>query len=52
MESLIIPLLILGCILTYKAFRAEDPDKKRIYGLLALFIGGVLFYLSNYSTTP
>jgi hypothetical protein len=40
-------LLILGCIAAYKAFGAEDPKQKKLYALIALFIGGILFYLGN-----
>lgn len=45
---IIIILFILGCLSAYKAFTAEEPKQKRLYGLIALFIGGVLFALRNY----
>jgi hypothetical protein len=48
MYLLMIVLLVLGCIATVKAFGAEDPKQKRFYGLIAIFIGGILFYLGNY----
>jgi tryptophan-rich sensory protein len=44
---LIIILFILGCISAYKAFNAENQKEKRLYGFIALFIGGVLFFLGN-----
>jgi hypothetical protein len=45
---LIIPLFILGCLAAYKAFGAEDPRQKKLYGFIALFLGGVLFVLGNF----
>jgi hypothetical protein len=48
MNLVIIVLFILGCAAAYKAFTAEDSRQKRLYGFIALFIGGVLFYLKNY----
>jgi hypothetical protein len=48
MNFVIILLFILGCILAYKAFGTEDPKQKKLYGYLALFIGGLLFVLGNY----
>ena len=44
---IIIGLLIVGCIVAYKAFGAEDPRQKKIYAFIALFIGGVLFVLGK-----
>lgn len=46
-QLLIIPLFILGCLAAYKAFSTDDPKQKRLYGLIALFIGGVLYVLGN-----
>jgi hypothetical protein len=48
MNLVIIILFILGCLFAYKAFGAEDPRQKKLYGFIALFIGGLLFYLGNY----
>jgi hypothetical protein len=48
LNLVIIVLFILGCIAAFKAFGAEDPKQKKLYGLIALFIGGVLFYLSKF----
>jgi hypothetical protein len=48
MNWLIILLFILGCVTAFKAFGAEDPRQKKLYGFIALFIGGVLFVLGNY----
>jgi hypothetical protein len=45
---LIILLFLVGCITAFKAFRAEDPRQKRLYGFIAVFIGGILFVLGNY----
>ena len=47
MDSIIIVLLVLGCLAGYKAFTAQDPKQKKLYAFLALFIGGVLFVLGN-----
>jgi hypothetical protein len=47
MNLIIIILFILGCISAYKAFGTEDPKQKKLYGLIALFIGGLLFALGN-----
>lgn len=44
---LIIILFIFGCVATYKAFNSEDQKQKRLYGFIALFIGGLLFFLGN-----
>jgi hypothetical protein len=52
MNWLIILLFILGCVATLKAFNAEDPTQKKLYGVIALFIGGVLFFLGNSITLP
>jgi hypothetical protein len=49
MNLVILLLFILGCVSAIMAFSAEDPKHKRLYGLLALFIGGMLFYLGNYA---
>lgn len=48
MEWIIILLFVLGCIAAIKAFGTEDPKKKKLYGFIALFIGGALFVLGNY----
>jgi hypothetical protein len=48
LNLLIIPLFILGCLAAYKAFGAEDPRQKKLYGFIALFLGGVLFVLGNF----
>ena len=47
-NMLIIILFIVGCVVAYKAFTAQDPKQKRFLGLIALIIGGVLFALRNY----
>ena len=47
MNWLIIILFVLGCLATFKAFNAEDPNQKKLYGLIALVIGGALFFLGN-----
>jgi len=47
MNGLIIILFVLGCIAAYKAFTAEDPKQKKLFGVIALFIGGLLFVLGN-----
>jgi hypothetical protein len=47
MNLVIILLFILGCISAYKAFSAEDPRQKKLYALIALFLGGILFYLGH-----
>jgi hypothetical protein len=47
MNWLIIILFVLGCLAVYKAFNAKDPKQKRMFGFIALFIGGLLFVLSN-----
>ena len=44
---LIIILFIVGCVATFKAFSADDPNQKKLFGLIALVIGGVLFFLGN-----
>ena len=48
MNWLIILLFILGCVSAYKAFNAEDSRQKKLYGFIALFLGGVLFVLGNF----
>jgi hypothetical protein len=48
MNLVMIILFILGCVSAYKAFGTEDPKQKKLYGFIALFIGGLLFYLGNY----
>jgi hypothetical protein len=48
MNWVIILLFILGCVTAFKAFGAEDPRQKKLYGFIALFIGGILFVLGNY----
>jgi hypothetical protein len=48
MSWVIILLFILGCVTAFKAFGAEDPRQKKLYGFIALFIGGILFVLGNY----
>jgi hypothetical protein len=48
MNWLIILLFILGCAAAYKAFGAKDSREKKLYGFIALFIGGVLFVLGNF----
>jgi hypothetical protein len=45
---LIILLFILGCLSAYKAFGAEDPRQRKLYGFIALFLGGALFVLGNF----
>jgi hypothetical protein len=49
MSLSIIVLFIVGCITAYKAFNAEDPKQKKLFGLIALVIGGMLFYLGNFA---
>ena len=44
---LIIVLFVGGCLSAFKAFRAEDPTQKKLYGFIALFIGGLLYFLGN-----
>lgn len=48
MNLVMIVLLILGCLSAFKAFNTEDQKQKKLYGLIAVFIGGILFYLGNY----
>jgi hypothetical protein len=48
LNLLIIILFILGCAAAYKAFNAEDPKQRKLYGFIALFLGGALFVLGNY----
>lgn len=45
---LIILLFILGCGAAYKAFGAQDSKQRKLYGFIALFLGGVLFVLGNF----
>jgi Na+/H+ antiporter NhaC len=47
-DLLVIILFIIGCGAAYKAFTAKDAQQKRLYGFIALFLGGVLFVLRNY----
>jgi CDP-diglyceride synthetase len=47
MNWLIITLFVLGCLAAYKAFNAEDPKQRKLFGVIALFIGGMLFVLGN-----
>ena len=47
MNWLKIILFTLGCLAVYKAFTAEDSKQKKLFGFIALFIGGLLFVLSN-----
>jgi hypothetical protein len=48
MNWIIIVLFIVGCVSAYKAFTAENTNQKKLYGFIALFIGGALFVLRNY----
>ena len=48
MNLVMIILFILGCLSVYKAFGTEDPKQKKLYGYIALFIGGLLFILGNF----
>jgi hypothetical protein len=48
LDWIIILLFVLGCIAAIKAFGTDDPKEKKLYGFLALFIGGALFVLGNY----
>jgi hypothetical protein len=48
MSMVIIILFIIGCVIAYKAFVTEDQRQKRIYGLIALAIGGILYALRSY----
>jgi hypothetical protein len=48
MYLVFILLFILGCISAFKAFGTEDPKQKKLYGFIALFIGGLLFILANF----
>jgi NADH:ubiquinone oxidoreductase subunit 2 (subunit N) len=48
MSLIIIVLFVVGCVIAYKAFTEQNPKQKKLYGLIALFIGGVLFVLGNY----
>jgi hypothetical protein len=48
MDWIIILLFVFGCIAAIKAFGTDDPKEKKLYGFLALFIGGALFVLGNY----
>jgi hypothetical protein len=48
MNWVIILLFVLGCIAAIKAFGTEDPKEKKLYGFIALFIGGALFVLGNF----
>lgn len=48
MNWLIFVLFVLGCVAAIKAFGTDDPKEKKLYGFIALFIGGVLFVLGNF----
>jgi hypothetical protein len=47
-DLLVIILFIISCGAVYKAFAAKDAQQKKLYGFIALFLGGVLFVLRNY----
>ena len=47
-NTAIIILFIIGCAVAYKAFTTKDPKQKKILGLIALVIGGILFALRDY----
>lgn len=47
-NTVIIILFIIGCVIAYKAFTSQDPKQKKLLGLIALVIGGILFALRNY----
>ena len=47
-NTAIIILFIIGCVVAYKAFTTQDPKQKKLFGLIALVIGGILFALRNY----
>ena len=46
-NTVIIILFILGCLSAFKAFTTKEPRQKRLFGLIAVFLGGVLFVLGN-----
>jgi hypothetical protein len=45
---IVIILFIIGCVIAYKAFTTQDPKQKKLLGLIALAIGGILYALRNY----
>jgi Ca2+/Na+ antiporter len=47
MNTVIIILFILGCLSAFKAFTTENSKQKKLFGLIAVFLGGVLYALGN-----
>ena len=51
MSPLMIIVFIVACGAAYKAFKADDPRQQKLYGFIALVLGGVLYYLGHYVPT-